>query len=723
MIKILIGQSQTPLILPADAKLRFDLLSPLFESSSIPGSVVLPFEVDGKSNDALFKYARFIEVNRQTRLYDCQIYAGTYLICTGQLYCKKTLTTKYQLSIIINTLAAKFADKNIKGIDYGPDKIICTPADAATIALHATNVVQGLEPAPYTFPQVYNEAFYGTANPDFGGLQAGAETGKYINQYTPTGFTFNHPNPPSIDGIVTPVNINALVPYLRLNWTLVKIFQSVGFTTTGAFFSDPDLQKLLIANYHPLDLKKSKYGLTASLTGIVRADGDNPAYFINTIVDPDGCKLSNNRYLSKYPGIVQVTIKIKARSGLYQCLNRIAFYRYWSGTNKKEQTFELTDISTTTAKEYIISFSCETSVGDQLTIADDSADARGQIFTEQGSTITWTHIGYSNTNIYNNIIHHANHLPSITVATLINALRNTFGLAVWFDPASSEVEFSFLDDILKSKPGVDLTPCFDPAVEYYEILNDKSYSVKYTTQDVATPVGQINLGDFLTFNLLPIPDQLNVIARVTAEKRYYIYKQNENNLVAWFFYSDDLLAVRVIAPDQTTTEELLLETKLSTLRTIAGRTTMESKQACTSTAFDTGTNDYPLELCFDHGIQKDLNNLDYPFASPFNYDAAGNKILNISLDLYSPESIYVRHQKPWLTYLSNCEEVTEGFTLTLEQFIAIVKLFAVQHGEEERTVKIHNIHYIPKSFSIEFDQSLNTITSQAILVKPGGFPL
>jgi hypothetical protein len=114
----------------------------------------------------------------------------------------------------------------------------------------------------------------------------------------------------------------------------------------------------------------------------------------------------------------------------------------------------------------------------------------------------------------------------------------------------------------------------------------------------------------------------------------------------------------------------------------------------------------------------DLQDVDYPFASPLAYDRFGVKTWNNSLRLDTDQGLMNNFLTDWIDFINSSQNVKMDFALTLKQLHNIMKMFLPQEGIQYHKIHVQNIEYIPKKFSIML--SMNGIDScNADLVKKG----
>jgi hypothetical protein len=724
VIKIQVNK-QT-LYLEPKTTLRFDLISNLFDDDVIPLSVVYPFNIPAPPNQSIFEFANFVEISRSVKSYSCDFYFAGYLLFAGTLYVTSYSNEYYRCSIVVNSFSEGFADKLLSEFDYGGDiNIGGNPHAATNVAFHAEQIVKGLIQANYTFPLIYAPEFYGSVddnnvseyNEDWGGDAGAGDVGKYLNNYSRTGNTFpvnQVREDPECD------NVYAMLPCAYLHYVLERVFYSEKYNLYGDFMTDEELQQLILFNNRPLDEKYTKYYVQASMTSqqvislptkILFADdstGENE--------DDDNCyDAATSIYTAAYAGYHEVKLSIKAKAVINDvdgnfALMKVASFPPGAGIVMDEVTYTLYDYSTWYDIE--ISLKAYFDIGEEFYIyCNFQAGGIQSSATVKDGVIKVSHNSYCNLNQFSNILNLQNHMPPVTAGNLFNNLVKTFGLAVFVDTITKEIELAFKKDVISDNRYIDLTECLIAKTTEIEPSETDGVSFILNFADEFADYSDYTLlGHYPTFNDLPTPKELNQVAIVDCLNVAFIWKKDaDTNTTSWLYFAD-------VQYEQTIGDgSTEIEPDISTLTIHQGTDFIcpQYKDTGSSPAFETGINDVDPILLFYRGMKEDDNANDYPFASCTKYDNNGSSAGNYEM---ISEAIFEEFLEPWHEWLIESETVSMKLDCNISHIIEIIKLFAPSKTATARKVRVKSLNYIPKKFS--FMLSMNGVKeTEAILVK------
>ena len=312
----------TALHITKGTSLQMEVNSSVFSTDGIEGDIMFTFDVPAKSNDAVFRHARFVYVQRLKK-YTCTVLAGGIEIARGDLYIQKATSTVYSCGLVINPWPTDYADRMLCDNEYGEDIVISRNASEHN-AKWIEFLKSTLNPeSVIKFPLFLDTVFYGSGNNDFGwfllssdsapsnasGIQASLRTNNsvgldrcYVNRlfFDDNGnvieevsgnrgirlFNNRRANNP---------NSFTFCPSLRLPWLLGKVMENGGYRAMGGFFDDGDIQKVYSQSLRSLDGLLTQYsegeaGLFVEISPSVSYSAAQPANVskIARFIDSDG---------------------------------------------------------------------------------------------------------------------------------------------------------------------------------------------------------------------------------------------------------------------------------------------------------------------------------------------------------------------------------------------------------------------------------------------------
>lgn len=715
MLKIKINNKEV--YLEKSESLRLEISSGYFDPSSIPSPKILPFNIPIKKNEDIFDWMHLINKKKELKVLDCVL---TYLnvpLVSSKIYVTKTSEKFYRASIIINGFTENFNKTSLSDLEIDPIVIDENPPNHSDVVLHATNVLDNLIDAPYRFPLVAAENFYGNVNSDglsenntsYGNQEIDI-SGRFFNLYDPINEIY-HSNE-----IVNNVAHNeaCLVPMFKLIYIVDKIFQTEHYKSTGTFLTDEAINKLLIMNNRTIDKKYSASQSQASRS-IESSFSDDIVDFTENEIDPEN-NYSNNRYTVANAGTHEISFSIEYKNPdigdggrNYECIFRLK-------KNGSEIDTKVKSCNSDIYYKSNIIFSIQNCVpGDYFELyAEGSKEMETDPnFWEPVSTaillktglILYRNLNYSSLNLYETSIWPANHLPDISLSKFLTSIKQTFGLVYFFDTQSKDVSIDFFNNIILNGKSFDISNLLIDKTIEEEYLNDEGFELKFKSNDIKDISGFNYLGEYENRESLPANADLNDCALVIDENAYFTYifdQDDEFEVPYWKFYSDNLQAKTVgkgttkfspnLAPAKMTKVDRYLVPKFN-------------KQASSPT-FNQEVDPMDLELLFD-GEKSSLiddatgTQYSYPFATSQNLDIHGNDLNNIELNW---EYLYENYLSEQLSYTTKGIIVTAKLRLEIENFLQLIKLFKPQltNPENYRFLYANGKKFLPEKLIVIF---------------------
>ena len=330
------------------------------------------------------------------------------------------------------------------------------------------------------------------------------------------------------------------------------------------------------------------------------------------------------------------------------------------------------------------------------------------------------YVGTSTLNIYyyRNNIYPTNHLPAVSINSLLVTLKQMFSLSTFIDNQTNMIQFLFFKDIVNAKT-LDLS---DIVLKGYEVVINEptSYSLKYN-DDSHQPDGSVT--KYGTLLHAGTPKREGLFISVQAVNSYYksVLKSDldgNNQIVEtlqWERTGSCFLPVRT-NPNLTKNEDVSID---------ASPMEMDYYQDILYPYYSEGG----ISARFAPDASK-IDKLIFFFTDRLNRNIGTSSHLqsNGSVYPYRPSlqigddyGLYNKLLKEWYSFLEEANEYTFSFKCTVEDILLIIPLFGYQEADtasQIRRVRINNQDYIPKQFTFELTHT--KITCQAKLIKNDG---
>jgi len=648
--------------------------------------------------------------------------------------------------VVLTGIDVNFPDKPLNTLDCGDDIVIGGSPHLNTNVIEFAKEQNNLSDPDFVFPVIHCHSMYGDsddvaaspANADYGKAitNGGVNTGKFLNNWNALTQAFGINAIRTEDNDTSVDNAFVLVPQFKLTYIVKKIFESLGYSCIGDFFTDVFIDKLLFLNYFGLDSKEKKYFVAAKSNNSQTLLGYGEIVFDDVISlgceDIDGC-YNNSAYEIKSVGYISIYCKFTLRTIITTGPMFIfrGAYLISSGTPVL-LTYIQNEPCYTVDKVYEINASFRAYSGDiGKNIVITTGISVGGVQTNTNlitnASVTFTHTSYQNLNVYSNKIHIANHVTDNTVATILNALKVNFGLAMWFNAEKKEIEISFLKDVLNSYHFIDVSKMITKDTMEIIIIDPPGYWItQKSDSDVNDITNYVNIGSFVKLTDLPIPDTLNVIAEVLEEGCFYIYIKSDTDFtLSWTKYGTSTREIKIGIVDDlaTTNVTVALDVVVTTNVIMQNRLLPDSNQLGTSAFFQTGVNDTDMQILIWHGMSTDQNNLLYPYASALKYDVSGNIISDVELRLDGESGVFPNYLKSWYDFMNTAETISLQMKLKSTDVISLLQLFKPQvnkASQQIRKIRYNGSLLLPKTFSFIVPLQGGFIEAQMDTYKDGG---
>lgn len=720
--------NNTQIALTPGTKLRFEVASPVFSTGVITAAVVYPFDLPVVGNEAIFECAHFLEANRKYKSTKCILKYSGVINCSGELILSKINSKRLRASFIGNAFAIDVKDKSIREFKLPSETIPSDPYHPRDISQYATKVVKEEIQSMFQFPKMWAELFYGNEdgdgrsqlNPDYGRSYYQEIDGKFINNYSGAsavfGFPFNE-----IREDPDPTNIFSLVPCPFLYKSLQYLVESQGYQIFGDFITNTEIQKILISNNTPIDKLYPAYFVKASnvteiqstsLTEYTKILFNNDFDIPNE--DEYNCwNIATSEYTIKEPGYHHMKFTGEFMVHVSQALpNKRLSLRF---RVNQATTDHLTQ--ETSVLETWLPCSLETTVWFpdswvglplyfDVTIQEWQGEMYGWVLQAgdlRNVSCEIINVSKNEYNAWTNVLSLADHLPGITFSEFLNAIKDTFSLAIWIDNNSKEVQVGFTKDVINSPYYLDLTDNVIGDSHETDIKEPQGKKLTFDNDEFQTTEGKDYIEPFTTFKDRFAPNRLNVLALVQNLNVLYHYTLDENNIPLWVYYADNFYPY--ITGENTKEISIKLSPVVMHQKNANHPEDVicpKLKEVSNSSAFNPEYSEMPFRIMLWLGMQENYSGYQYPMASSTGLTYKGDRIVCLDLNWKGDHGIIEKYYKPLLDLTNSQEITTVDFSIKPHEMDKILNLFRPQKGNNEvRKIRISNKNYIPKKATFQ----------------------
>jgi len=734
------------LALDPKTKIRLEFNSPLFAEDVIEANKVFWFDLPMHP----INVKALGHSNQPGASGKIQVYENYYLRIAGFIELKgslivRTVSDKFRVAFTTNGFS-QYKETLLQDFDWGDDVALGDDTDEI-VAFANAQILEEYPDVGFNFPMIYNPDFYGDKNGAYVGFL------NYFEFIRRDVFAKNVKfNTGETDPQERPFNVEnayCLVPQFYLQEILSRLSDALGVDFTGELLTDSDFQQIMVYNGYSLDWNENEYYVKAS-------EGDRDAILTNVLKFTniekganavfDGMEYTHNYYgyLSLYvrvrcttetPGTVTLKLSIYNKTQGYELASEEVISE---DTEEEEVLFIYFDITTGTAH-------LDHNDVIQFRITSDTS----WVIAEMECNIV--NMTETTLNRYSKTLSPANHVPRMKLNDFLKDLKTFFGMSLFVDHNTNNIQFSFIKDILQAAHS-DITSLVAEG-QKIEISEEKRFAIdfEWDGSDAATEDNFLNidlyndLGLFNNIKSAPYPtDPKDIIkSRVTnnIHKSDYTEELLERR---WLFYSD--IIQKQIVGTNGDEEEIKIAANPLLMYSwpyINRELEMEEEQFAvfpqikkqgTSPQFISEEEEKidVLRLFQWLGVithepnAKGITSITFPTASSSNYDINGNKVRNLSLFLEGADGLWDALIKQWYEWLVATEEIT--FTMganfgvkNLMEFIQII--CQPQSGATTSNIRwfmVESVKYLPKKLSIEI--SMNNIESAELIAVKQSMP-
>ena len=761
----LVIDNKTATISPS-TKIRLEIKSTLSDPDALRGKIVYPIDLPfNKENNEVFSNAHVIHVIYEYKVYTAQLSFYGKTIISGELVLLGTNGNGYHVTIIDKGMSSSFIEQSMDEMDIPAVKMVDKPH--LQLAGYMTDVVRGMVSTDFELPMVYAPDFY-EGNTDFGGEDNtvsidpddNGARGKYQNRWNADRFSWNRP---SIDN---PVNVYTFVPYPKLYNTISKIFSLNGISIFGSFLDKTKKEKLIITNSRTLDENffslikcraRKKYSQT-----LMRFSDGNPygGYHLDFSAiqdypnnyDYNGVPWTGgwmggswHAYLvpqvPDFPNLIceysfAFTLFIHANYCSPESSLSIEVWWYPPGFSNSyflkrtdfapssgynidytlvyEDTFEL---APGTQIYFVLKHS---GLGATVIGGHPVGDMPiGVINASQDSYIEITNMTIENYNAGSKYFKLNHHLPNISLGEFINILRRIFGVVIYSDHNTREMEMSTLSDLYNSNGYVDLSNYVIPA-SLEKTFNEVTANSFVYAHEVETPENaKWPAVQVLNFHDLPkgsAGDKISVIADGMVYQYGLIEAEDRYGWVPVYPLSRSV--------DESVKEKNNMDCLiLSNTERMKKLFPITNGKAISDKFGSEGENTFGLLYYMGLSADRNSNNpIWYPFATAFNHDVNGNALSNTPLFESGKGSNGEVNTLPYLDASNKYEQTKCRFKIPLNLMDQLFFLLKPQRGiptNAVRKVMLNSVKFTPLVISCIVDPASKDIETEITMIKDG----
>lgn len=710
----------------SEASVRWESVNTLFEENALQNDYSFPFTL--KLSDVNMRALGFInkpDVIKTKIKFDVILYLGdrsipSVLIVNG---CKRS---GFSVNIAGGINGMSNSDKSLKLLNF-----ITPTADGKIHRAHLSTYSHPDFDTILAFPPHYNPDFYGDNNPDFNGVVNRMETdvGALLVNDEDVGNKYCH------------------VPFLYIYYILKTIFDENGLKMLGSFAIDPEMKTALLYNNYACD-KREEQGCIVKAASFFIFDfpcdtdhGDGhvvtwteTSKFIYLSDSPTipGTKDEDNNWNSVYANEYSIP-----SDGDYEAIFEVVVDNYspeYSASGSIDIIYE----DPLSVQTIIGTESFDEGGPFDLKVLGSiaGAEATGKIYAQiknttegisgvpdtdrsfivtfrigKGATLTITRTDVADFNIMDTDVTISNHVPDITVATFLKALKNWPQLDFNFDWNNKIVYINFAEKTLAGPPEIDLTALADPFPEQIFDAHGKGFTLNYDfgNSDALLEGNfneidpSINVSTHDTDLSLPTPIKIGDIAFI-KNKNKFMQVQSIESVLTWVDYSDNYYPITVGKGEVELKIELapMLMTTLAENESITDNANHKKalmptiREAGNSELFNLGTTNQPsLRVVFHRGLnQTTAVGGNYILASSTTIDLNGNTVGNYNLKLSDDDGWYSRFLEKILLAIDGSE--------IFEYLINLPVSYLKYRGK----VQINYVNYLVKTISMQISKTV-----------------
>lgn len=729
-------------------------------TEGIEDSFTLPIEVPIEGNEDALGHVHLLPLAARTlRFDDAELMDHGILLHRVRLDVLGSNDTTVHLSAAVDGFVADIKGRKLPELDFGNNILVTDTHDDLRDYAKDLNTQQ-YPNVPMAFPMVFNPDMFGSENPSWwpgnslwdatrayavndmvlfeegtivrrswgyqctSATSAGESPATHPGKWRRTGFgVINHWDHANGEFFANTSDGNffAMVPYFYLKWVLAKVAENMGLRAVGEFMDDPATHQVLLSNNTPVDETTITEYLHVGQTGTL---------VFTSAVQPLPCDDESTGPFSDASGLWDNTsFRFTPATAGYRVL-RLKFHisfstpsrpvfkivRHSSNTVVQQATPFIFNDTNFDGTFSMLHYFAPGDVGQEFRIDVGYWGTVVPSTTLTGCTLSsWLKSTTSSVNAFGRVIEPWRHMWNVDVGSFILDVRDSFCLVVTPDRVNRTLTFDYNRHLLdlSNNPPAAFTHRLEPPLEADHQQRITGYL--FTSKADADPLTMLDPAAFIGWveqeAELTAPGAPGIWCAVRNSRRIYVSQIRFGSSVYWYPSGWHLPAVEVGAQEEPTAIEPDAAPAVMELVSSNSEEFLVPRidEAGNSLFFGVGGKDPKQRWMYYHGMQPNVNNVDYPFASPFRYLHDATALDSDELDWNAERGLVATHWQLWANTMLQCTPVRA--TLRMDHP-------SIAGREYERVVQIDNQNYLVKKLPVEYGlPNGNIIARDAELLK------
>lgn len=643
--------SRRELFVNSDFEPDFEYKNAAVEFDQIPGALSFNQKIPIEGNAQTLNQAHHIATRTGDLLFDLEGFVNGELRVRGKLLIDgdswQNDDDYYQISLIATDFSSAIEGQTLKTLLE--DTIIDFVYGEASLLDGITATVTD-DDSPVKFPTYFNASHFGDAvNAAFDGVlnEYNGATSQYLqNASSPVGGFYE--------------NRHTYSPWVRVFFVLEQIFKAAGYSLKSDL-NTRDFGKVIQYSGVSIDYFEDVSLMIVASAGAT-TDAQIPWDFLieSTQTTPTVVP-TIEPYVIESEGVLQIDLTVAI--GTSSSLN---FVLYVELDGNPILQWVIVDHQPNTVYELQETFDSTGNLGGVLSIRIFPYDTV-TLEILPGTTLTIKNATESAKMKYYDNLRLSRLMPEISVAEYLLAVRKYFNLKFSINPVTRLVSMEHCVDLL-SRPFTKLNGITGLA---QTSKNRRPTRARLKLINEAAVFDSARLaGDVLTVSELSAP-VIGKVVRVLATGAYYRYELNEDtNLFEWREIGKSDISITWGDGQETVIEIPCELISMQYHGTISARCLMPAfDEEGISDAYNSGGEQSILRFAMWHGLQPSNLGIQYPLASPHNYNGNGTELDTLALHLSEDDhSVYVELHKDWLPVIFATKTIEKEYIGAIDPY-------------------------------------------------------
>lgn len=535
MIKIAVidGGEKSWLTIPSDVRLNFKRTNTAFAiDSAIPASVHVGMKIPIDGNALILKQAHRTELYNRYDVFDIEVHFRDTLHFEGALLIDKSRVTRneryYDCDILVNGIGNRLENVSIR--DLVDEEVFITDSNNSSaryfaIDAHVKAKNGTVDPAEkYCFPTFVNLDQYGGANEGNDTVDGVTFVNWHQGLGAPILWPYQHPQ---WNGSGVPrrwLNAAAVAPSVYCMHVLQQLADRIGYTISGDYFDDADLQREIMLGLYSLDKRFDFNALTLRKTvdfTYSTSDPDPPNIlpFEETALDNAGGNhnVAGPHYIVQEAGQHRVQLSMLTNTPTAATHDIVLYLHADDSSPGVAQIAEAVIIGSGDQYNTVVFTTNSLSVGQGLSVGMNSF-ATPTITFKANTQLDILPETERNRNIWKGSFNLRHCVPDIAASTWLKNLKVRWGLHLVVNEVSRSLSVHFVKDVLQ-RSAVDLTEYLISEGHSKSRTESNTFEFKIEGTDAKI---DFNRYQGTVQNLSELPDS----APITERHIYYVMSSN-----------------------------------------------------------------------------------------------------------------------------------------------------------------------------------------------------